>query len=65
MCTNVSNIFNIRNRGFKLSKKLSVLRNTTLSAALIEVAFISNAWVEKYLKVHTNIDNVTKSIKHF
>lgn len=42
ICEDVSRIFNIRTRGVKLSKEFSVLKNTKMPAALIEVDFISN-----------------------
>ena len=49
LCEDVSKIFNVRNRGVKLSQKLSVLKNTNMPAALIEVDFISNVNAEKDL----------------
>ena len=64
LCSDVSKILNIRNRGLKLSKELSVLRNTTMPAALIEVDFISNAQAEKDLKVNANIRAVAIAIKN-
>ncbi|MGL5316032.1 MAG: N-acetylmuramoyl-L-alanine amidase family protein [Peptostreptococcaceae bacterium] len=64
LCTDVSKILNIRNRGLKLSKELSVLRNTTMPAALIEVDFISNAQAEKDLKVNTNVRAIAVAIKN-
>lgn len=64
LCTDVSKILNIRNRGLKLSKELSVLRNTTMPAALIEVDFISNVQAEKDLKVSDNIKAVAVAIKN-
>lgn len=64
LCTDVSKILNIRNRGLKLSKELSVLRNTTMPAALIEVDFISNAQAEKDLKVSANIKAIALAIKN-
>lgn len=63
LCSDVSKILNIRNRGLKLSKDLSVLRNTTMPASLIEVDFISNAQAEKDLKVSANIKAVAMAIK--
>ncbi len=42
VCEDISKIFNSRNRGVKYSKALSVLKNTTMPASLIEVDFISN-----------------------
>lgn len=64
LCTDVSKILNIRNRGLKLSKELSVLRNTTMPATLIEVDFISNAQAEKDLKVSDNVRAVAIAIKN-
>lgn len=64
LCSDVSKILNIRNRGLKLSKELSVLRNTTMPAALIEVDFISNAQAEKDLKVSTNVRAISVAIKN-
>ena len=64
LCTDISKVFNVRNRGLKLSKELSVLRNTTMPAALIEVDFISNAQAEKDLKVDANIKAVAIAIKN-
>lgn len=64
LCADVSKILNIRNRGLKLSKELSVLRNTTMPAALIEVDFISNAQAEKDLKVNSNVKTVAIAIKN-
>ena len=64
LCTDVSTILNIRNRGLKLSRNLSVLRNTIMPAALIEVDFISNAQAEKDLKVSANIKAIAVAIKN-
>ena len=64
LCTDISKIFNVRNRGLKLSKELSVLKNTTMPAALIEVDFISNAQAEKDLKTNSNIKAVAIGIKN-
>lgn len=63
LCNDISKIFNIKNRGLKLSKDLSVLRNTTMPAALIEVDFISSAQAEKDLKTNANIKAVSMAIK--
>lgn len=63
LCEDVAKIFNIRNRGVKLSQKLSVLKNTNMPAALIEVDFISNVAAEKDLKVSDNIKAVACVIK--
>ena len=63
LCEDVAKIFNVRNRGVKLSQKLSVLKNTDMPAALIEVDFISNVNAEKDLKVSSNIKAVASVIK--
>ena len=63
LCEDVAKIFNVRNRGVKLSQKLSVLKNTNMPAALIEVDFISNVNAEKDLKVSSNIKAVASVIK--
>ena len=64
LCNDISKILNIRNRGLKLSKDLSVLKNTTMPAALVEVDFISNAQAEKDLKVNSNIKAIAVAIKN-
>lgn len=64
LCNDISKIFNIRNRGLKFSKELSVLKNTKMPAALIEVDFISNSQAEKDLKVSENIRAVALAIKN-
>ena len=51
LCEDVAKVFNVRNRGVKLSQKLSVLKNTNMPAALIEVDFISNVNAEKDLNI--------------
>ena len=58
LCEDVANIFNARNRGVKQSQKLSVLKNTNMPAALIEVDFISNVNAERDLNVSSNIKAV-------
>ena len=64
LCNDISNIFNVRNRGLKLSKELSVLKNTKMPAVLIEVDFISNTQAEKDLKVNANIKAIAIAIKN-
>ena len=64
LCDDISKILNIRNRGLKLSKNLSVLRNTTMPAALVEIDFISNTQAEKDLKVNSNIKAIALAIKN-
>lgn len=64
LCNDVSKIFNIRNRGLKFNKDLSVLKNTKMPAALIEIDFISNIHAEKDLKVSENIKDVGLVIRN-
>ena len=64
VCEDISKIFNIRNRGVKLSKELSVLKNTNMPASLIEIDFISNIDAEKDLKVSDNIKSIALAIKN-
>ncbi|CEN23992.1 N-acetylmuramoyl-L-alanine amidase family protein [Paraclostridium sordellii] len=64
LCNDISKIFNIRNRGLKFSKELSILKNTKMPAALIEVDFISNVQAEKDLRVNENIKAVAFAIKN-
>lgn len=63
LCEDVAKVFNVRNRGVKLSQKLSVLKNTNMPAALIEVDFISNVNAEKDLKISSNIKSVALAIR--
>ena len=63
LCEDVAKIFNVRNRGIKLSQKFSVLKNTNMPAALIEVDFISNVNAEKDLKISSNIKSVALAIR--
>lgn len=63
LCNEISGIFNIRNRGMKLSKSLYVLKNTSMKAALLEVDFISNSFCEKDLNNEDNLKAVARVIK--
>ena len=63
LCEDVAKIFNVRNRGVKLSQKLFVLKNTNMPAVLIEVDFISNVNAEKDLNLNSNIKAVAFVIK--
>ncbi|MEG2618857.1 MAG: N-acetylmuramoyl-L-alanine amidase, partial [Bacilli bacterium] len=63
LCEDISNIFNVRNRGIKLSKELSVLKHTKMAACLVEVDFISNIAAESDLKVQSNIKAVASVIR--
>lgn len=64
LCNDISSIFNIRNRGLKLSKRLYVLKNTSMKAALLEVDFISNNYCEKALNNEDNIKAIARVIKY-
>lgn len=64
LCEDISNLFNIRNRGIKLSKELSVLKHTKMPAALVEVDFISNVEGEKALKDINNIKAIALAIRN-
>lgn len=64
VCEDISKIFNIKNRGVKLSKELSVLKNTKMPASLIEVDFISNIDAEQDLKVSDNIKVIALAIRN-
>ena len=63
LCKDISNIFNVSNRGVKLSENLFVLKHTNMPAALIEVDFISNREAEKDLSVSDNIKAIACAIK--
>lgn len=63
LCEDISKIFNVRNRGIKLSRDLSVLKNTKMPACLVEVDFISNIAAESDLKVENNIKAVASVIR--
>ncbi|MCQ4699145.1 N-acetylmuramoyl-L-alanine amidase [Paeniclostridium sordellii] len=63
LCENISKIFNVRNRGIKLSKDLSVLKHTKMPACLVEVDFISNIAAENDLKVQSNIKAIAFVIR--
>ena len=58
----LSNIFDIKNRGVKLSQNMFVLKNTNMPACLIEVDFISNIDAEKDLNNSENIKSVSLAI---
>lgn len=64
VCEDISKVFNIKNRGVKLSKELSVLKNTKMPASLIEVDFISNIDAEKDLNVNDNIKAIALAIRN-
>ena len=62
LCKNLSTKMNTPNRKVKYSKKLSVLKNTKMPALLIEVDFISNKQVEKYLKNDKHLKDISDTI---
>ena len=62
LCNNLSTKMNTPNRKVKYSKKLSVLKNTKMPALLIEVDFISNKQVEKYLKNDKHLKDISDTI---
>lgn len=64
LCEDISKLFNIRNRGIKLSKELSILKHTKMPAALVEVDFISNIEGEKALKYSNNIKAIDLAIRN-
>ena len=63
LCKDISNIFNIRNRGVKFNQNFFVLKNTNMPSALIEVDFISNIDAEKDLNISDNIKAIALVIK--
>ena len=62
ICTNLSSKLNTPNRGVKYSKKLAVLKNTTMPALLVEIDFISNIEVENNLKNHQYLKDISDNI---
>lgn len=62
LCTNLSKSLNTPNRGVKVSKQFSVLKNSKMPALLIEVDFISNPQVEASLSSNDYINNIAKTI---
>lgn len=62
LCINLSKSLNTPNRGVKISKKFSVLKNTKMPALLIEVDFISNIQVETSLSSDKFIKNIADTI---
>ncbi|MCR1877337.1 N-acetylmuramoyl-L-alanine amidase [Paraclostridium bifermentans] len=64
LCEDISKLFNIRNRGIKLSKELSVLKHTEMPAVLVEIDFISNVEGEKALKDSNNIKAIALAIRN-
>lgn len=63
LCNDISKTLNIKNRGIKISKEFTVLKNTKMPAALIEVDFISNINAEKALSENKNIEKIALAIK--
>ena len=62
LCTNLSSKLNTPNRGVKYSKKLAVLKNTTMPALLIEIDFISNKEVENNLRNDRYLKDISDTI---
>lgn len=62
LCKNISTKLNNPNRGVKISKDFTVLRNTTMPALLIEIDFISNLEVENKLKYSKYIKEISDTI---
>ena len=62
LCNNLATKMNTPNRGVKYSKKLAVLKNTKMTALLIEIDFISNKEVENYLRNDKNLKNISDTI---
>ena len=62
LCNNLATKMNTPNRGVKYSKKLAVLKNSKMSALLIEIDFISNKEVENYLRNDKNLKNISDTI---
>ena len=63
LCSDIAGIFNVRNRGVKLSKSLYVLNNTFMKSALLEVDFISNISCERDLGDDVYVKNVATAIR--
>jgi N-acetylmuramoyl-L-alanine amidase len=53
---------NTLRRGIKYSKKLAVLKNTTMPALLIEIDFISNSEVENNLRDNKYLKDISDTI---
>ena len=62
ICINLSTKLNTPSRGIKYSKKLAVLKNTTMPALLVEIDFISNIEVENNLKNHQYLKDISDNI---
>ena len=62
LCDNLSSKMNTPRRGIKYSKKLAVLKNTTMPALLIEVDFISNSEVENKLRDNKYLKDISYTI---
>ena len=62
LCINLSKTLNTPNRGVKVSKQFSVLKNSKMPSLLIEVDFISNSQVEASLSSDSYIKNVADTI---
>ncbi|MBQ3422290.1 MAG: N-acetylmuramoyl-L-alanine amidase [Romboutsia sp.] len=62
LCDNLSSKMNTPRRGIKYSKKLAVLKNTTMPALLIEIDFISNSEVENNLRDNKYLKDISDTI---
>ena len=62
VCDNLSTKMNTPRRGIKYSKKLAVLKNTTMPALLIEIDFISNSEVENNLRDNKYLKDISDTI---
>ena len=62
LCTNLSKSLNTPNRGVKVSKQFSVLKNSKMPSLLIEIDFISNSQVESSLSSDSYIQTVANTI---
>ena len=62
LCDNLSTKINTPRRGIKYSKKLAVLKNTTMPALLIEIDFISNIEVENNLRNPQDLKYISDTI---
>ena len=62
LCDNLSTKMNTPRRGIKYSKKLAVLKNTTMPALLIEIDFISNSEVENKLRDNKYLKDISDTI---
>ena len=62
ICDSLSKALNTPNRGVKISKDFSVLRKSKMPALLVEVDFISNAFVESICSSYEYCNVVARCI---